>query len=323
MATFQAIREWLQVCTTHTNCLKAFERGNSTVFNRGPTRLVFVGSSNVGSVKIVSPNSNVKYAALSYCWGGDDSMKLTRAKLDTWQRAITVSQLPRTIQDAIISTRFLGLEYLWVDRLCIIQYDPANIHKEIAAMPEIYQRATLTISASSAKSSDEGFLHTSTVTYQKLDRCLVVLRYRCPDKQYGRVVLARQRAQDDPVDRRSPIDRRAWTLQEDMLSIRIIRFGLESIQWGCRCSSTRCWHNGIEIKTETWGKDEFIQLRYISFEWKWSHIVKNYTQRELGVPADKLLAISAVAQDISRDYGQQTTRYLAGIWQHELPKALM
>ena len=164
------------------------------------------------NVKIVSPTSNVNYVALSYCWGGDDSMRLTRANLDAWQQAIKIVQLPKTLRDAIISTRLLGLKYLWVDRICIIQDDPVDIHQEIAVMPEVYQYATLTISASSAKSSSEGFLHTSTVTYQKLDRCLALLRYRCPDARNGSVILTRQRAKDEPVDTRSPVDRRAWIM---------------------------------------------------------------------------------------------------------------
>jgi hypothetical protein len=47
-------------------------------------------------------------------------MRLTRANLNAWQQAIIISQLPKTLQDAIISIRFLGFEYLWVDRFCII-----------------------------------------------------------------------------------------------------------------------------------------------------------------------------------------------------------
>jgi hypothetical protein len=274
------------------------------------------------NVKIVNPKSNVKYIALSYCWGEDDSMRLTRADLYTWQQAIAISRLPKTIQDAIISTRLLGFEYLWVDRLCIIQDDPADIHQEIAAMPEVYRRATLTISASSAKSSNEGFLHTSTATYQKLDQSLVALRYRCSDARYGRAILNRQTARDDLVDTRSPVNRRAWIMQEQMLSTRLVQFGSEQIHWICKCFAFKQWHNGIEIKTEAQDKGNFYQPRDMDFEWAWASIVVDYTQRALSVQTDKLLAIAAVAQDISMRI-DEPTRYLAGIWQHQLPKNLM
>jgi hypothetical protein len=290
LSTFQAIREWHQICNAHAKCNKVLERKDITGFNREPSRLILVGSSNAENVKIVSPKSNVRYIALSYCWGGDDSMRLTRAELDTWQQAIAVSQLPKTLQDAIISTRLLGLDYLWVDRLCIIQDDPADIHQEIAAMPEVYRRATLTISASSAKNSNEGFLHTSAATYQKLDRCLVALRYRCSDTGYGRVILTRQRTEDDLVNARPPVDRRAWTMQEQLLSTRLIQFESDQVHWICKCSSIKHWHDGTKIKTEVKDKGSFYQPRDLDFGWAWASIVARYTKRTLSVQADKAVS---------------------------------
>ena len=71
---------------------------------------------------------------------------------------IPLSLLPRTIQDAIFVTRQLGIRYLWVDALCIIQDSPKDKMREIEEMEDIYNRATLTIAAANADSCSRGFL---------------------------------------------------------------------------------------------------------------------------------------------------------------------
>jgi hypothetical protein len=322
ISTFNAIREWLFNCNTRAECLKVLDLKDSSRLSRRPSRMILVGSSNMETVRIVSPKSSVKYISLSYCWGEDDSMRLTRADLNAWQQAIIISQLPKTLQDAIISTRLLGFEYLWVDRLCIIQDDPIDIQQEIALMPEVYRCATLTLSASSAHSSNEGFLHTTMAAYQKLDQSLIVLRYRCSDMVYGRAILTRLLDRDDPVDTKSPVDRRAWIMQEQMLSLRLVHFRSDQIQWICKCSTVKHWHDGTEVKTEVKDKGKFYEPRGMDFEWAWASIVVDYTQRALGAQADKLIAMAAVVQDISVRV-DRPTRYLAGIWQHQLPNNLM
>jgi len=66
----------------------------------------------------------------------DDSMELTSAKLDNWKKVVPFTCLPKTIQDAVLCTRHIGLSYLWVDRLCIIPDDELDKEIEIAAMPQ-------------------------------------------------------------------------------------------------------------------------------------------------------------------------------------------
>ena len=56
--------------------------------------------------------------------------------------------LPQTVKDAVETTRNLGIRYLWVDALCIIQDSPEDKLKEIAGMGAIYKNATVTIAVS-------------------------------------------------------------------------------------------------------------------------------------------------------------------------------
>jgi hypothetical protein len=52
-----------------------------------------------------------------------------------------LDELPRTFQDAIQVTRELGIKYIWIDSLCIIQDDPVGWEQESKRMHGIYASA--------------------------------------------------------------------------------------------------------------------------------------------------------------------------------------
>jgi len=100
------------------------------------------------------------YAALSYIWGKPQTYRLLMSNIDEFKNRINSKDLPLTIMDAVKCAHELGLRYLWVDGLCIIQDSQEDKAKEIGRKSSIYQNAHITISAAMAKSCDEGFLGT-------------------------------------------------------------------------------------------------------------------------------------------------------------------
>lgn len=59
-----------------------------------------------------------------------------------------IGTLPRTIQDAILVTRILGVRYLWVDAVCIVQPTSDNSSdwtRESVKMGEYYRNALVAI----------------------------------------------------------------------------------------------------------------------------------------------------------------------------------
>jgi hypothetical protein len=64
--------------------------------------------------------------------------------------------LPQTLQDAITLTRQLGIQYIWIDALCIVQDDHAEWEVESSKMRDIYSGSSLTIAASDAADASEG-----------------------------------------------------------------------------------------------------------------------------------------------------------------------
>jgi len=71
---------------------------------------------------------------------------------------VPLEKLPITILNAVEVTRKLGIKYLWVDPLCIIQDSVTDKRRKIECMGIIYKNATVTIDAANASGVSEGFL---------------------------------------------------------------------------------------------------------------------------------------------------------------------
>lgn len=84
------------------------------------------------------------YIALSYCWGKTpDTAWMT--KTDTVHQNmqdIDLKSLPATIRDCLWVATALGVHYVWVDSLCIIQDNISDWEIESAKMGGIYRRCT-------------------------------------------------------------------------------------------------------------------------------------------------------------------------------------
>lgn len=103
----------------------------------------------------------IKYTALSYCWGKSQNFVTTIDNLEGMREKIPWEKLPLTIQDAILITRGLGIRYIWVDALCIIQDSPQDWRAESTKMAEIYGGSFLTISAALGDSVHHGLMQSS------------------------------------------------------------------------------------------------------------------------------------------------------------------
>ncbi|KAI1092939.1 hypothetical protein F5B19DRAFT_179085 [Rostrohypoxylon terebratum] len=139
-----------------------------------------------------------------------------------------------------------------------------------------------------------------------------------------------------------PLLKRGWVVQERILSKRALYFGSEQVFWECY-EITRCethqktlqslnerstievghvWKGltGHDRYASTW-KNDTQQL----FE-DWYYLVEMYTSCELTYSRDKLVAMSGIVKDMRQHLVRlkcESTRYLAGIWQQELPQALL
>lgn len=74
-------------------------------------------------------------------------------------KGINWDALPQTFQDAVIMTRALGIWYLWINSLYIIQDDEEDLRWESGKMHIIYQGGYLIFVAFSSAGSDGGLFH--------------------------------------------------------------------------------------------------------------------------------------------------------------------
>ena len=112
---------------------------------------------------IVKAPLGSRYVALSYVWGGTSCCKLTTANESSLSQDGALKRLaddltlPRTISDAMALVRGLaGLQFLWVDALCLIQDDVKDLAAGIAVMDDVYERAWFTIIAAGGEDASFG-----------------------------------------------------------------------------------------------------------------------------------------------------------------------
>lgn len=284
-------RGWLERCLeSHSNCPKP---GGHI-----PTRLLSLSATaecpepRIYLQLASETKGSVPYVALSYCWGGDQVLKLEKSSLHRFITAgIGIEELPRTIADAVKVTLSLGIHHIWVDALCIIQDSDEDKAREIAVMGEAYSASVVTLAVSRASSVNEGFL-----SYRSLET-LGVLTFEIPVKSTKGVTRTstivesdrewgedRHRPQIDGesamlhcclsngggrgihhIINDSPLFQRAWTFQERLLSSRVLDFGVLQTTWWCEETSKSGnpsqqadgWHCG---SMSMWGPAELHKI---------------------------------------------------------------
>jgi hypothetical protein len=302
--TAQNARRWLQNCTLqHTKCGNPYSR-------RLPTRLIDVVNNRLCDTQVWdTAETPVPYACLSHCWGSDSRasnvLQTMTATLDSYKEAIPSKDLPRTFRDAIQFTRALGIPYLWIDSLCIIQDDKLDWEKEAAAMADIYMSCHVSLAASLSSNSEGGLF-----TRQDNSICRVGL-VRCPNGE-SLPVYMRRRPSHIPEDDKYPLPKRGWVLQETLLSPRTIYFIGPEVVFECQ-ESTHC-ECGV---VEAWKQCKSLSLDLDNLSSRdWHAIIGRYTETSLTFGRDTLPALSGLAKQWLSTHPNDT--YLAGLWRSTL-----
>ncbi|KAH6988928.1 heterokaryon incompatibility protein-domain-containing protein [Ilyonectria sp. MPI-CAGE-AT-0026] len=327
--TAQFARDCLEECqTTHDMCRLDLTKPHSgtEVLDKAdlPTRLLEISSPNADSIRLIEPAklqsleldhiANDGFVALSYCWGGDQPVKLTCDTAQTLKNGIATSSLPQTLSDAIKQTSVLVMKYIWIDALCITQDDDFEKGLEIARLPSYYHRNSATICAASAESCASGFLGTSNLVFRAGP---FEIAMKTP-KGMGSVLFY------DTLTPYQPTTFRAWTLQESLLSRRLLIFGSDRLVWCCLAANAGCGGPEAAMTARNMGVPQSLVsgifpltvLETLPARSQWDKVVQDYTRRKLTNTSDKLLAVAAAASTIltmSRVREQENSIYLAGL----------
>jgi len=276
-----------------------------------------------------------RYTALSHRWGMS-LIKTTLTNYGSRRQGIKWTELPKIFQDAISITRRLGLKYIWIDSLCIVQDDNRDWQEQSAQMASIYAGSFITISATSSDSSDSPCLSLKT-------------RSEKPIPLNSHQIFVRKQIKHEHIfdsrenDARHPVFNRAWCFQERLLATRILHYTNEEIVFECRtgyqCKCGGIWKGNdesvsgclklaysqvLEENRRSEKGDRYLGSTLSSSCNKetllWFRVLGDYTKKQLTFERDTLPALSGVADRMPSDL---MGKYLAGLWQNDLLYGLL
>ncbi|KAK1566291.1 heterokaryon incompatibility protein [Colletotrichum navitas] len=323
---------WLQDClANHPACKQA---SNQNL----PTRVIDVGTAGLREPFLVETHgTSGAYVALSYCWGDPSVhpvLKTTHKNFVAHKTSIPHAGMPATLRDAVTIARYLGIRYLWVDALCIIQGDPDDWAREAGQMCEVYSNAAVTISADHADGNSVGVFARQafgTPPQQlKLNGRPVYVRDNLKRKHNDVTILLR--AIEKEGSHAEPINKRAWTLQEAILSNRTLHYTSNELVWECNtfrlCTCRR--EDPVELDEESLrclrSPALFREMSTSRAYLQWRQIVQLFTERSISYDEDRLPALSGMAKQFGLMYeaaNGKKDRYLAGLWEGDLATQLM
>ncbi|RYO90416.1 hypothetical protein DL763_005336 [Monosporascus cannonballus] len=322
-------KTWLDTCReSHPDCFTA-------AATELPTRVIDVGEpgSSRGPRLVETQRRSGRYAALSHCWGGKINPVLTTQTLGTFLASLPYAELPASFRDAITITKRLGLRYVWIDAICILQDSKSDWEIESKHMEPVYRDATVTISASASTGNTDGILKRTEDTPSPEPASLRV----SADEGAEQEVLVRIHDPNEEdlvlLDMSGPLASRGWSFQESVLSSRVLYYGKRQLYWRCRqgyqaadgvppgvrypdSSHYPVFSTLLSSDYRTF-PDSFDVNRLLM---DYYEMVVSFSHRKFTYYSDKLPALSGVTQRIHKVLGG---KYLAGLWSADFNRGLL
>jgi hypothetical protein len=300
-----------------------------------PTRVVDIGGPGRFEKPRIfhSAGRMGMYVALSHCWGGNVPLTTNHGCLNAYMEELPVSFLPQNFEDAMKITTELLFQYLWIDSLCIIQDPLQDWEYECAVMGDVYANASITISASAAKNSDDGILYPRLYKQPRLREHDVLLKLEEGSPFEDTVQVSSNYGHDDFADCVDglPLGKRGRGLQERLLSQCVLHYTERQIYFQCRTSHiaaneapprgfyevavTRSSLLRFPNPTEKTSRMLLAEI----YDW-WISIIETYCIfRRLTFSSDKLPAI------LGLDIGFQKhlkDEYTSGFWRMDFRRSI-
>ncbi|KAF2137772.1 uncharacterized protein K452DRAFT_257240 [Aplosporella prunicola CBS 121167] len=331
---FALLREWLRACNEKKGCYQA-----PIQLPPLPKRLLDVGGQNLLLKEINSQEERIpldstsedrRYIALSHRWG--DPTEDEKAKFCTYAcnikertEGINFDNLPKTFRDAVTVARELGIRYLWIDSMCIMQAHEkcadgncgpgsGDWATEAEKMEQYFGSAYCTVAADSAKGPNDGLFQS-----RQARQCV-----RIPNQEGSTVYLCKGIDNFDHDVDKGVLNQRGWVFQERALSCRTIHYTNTQTYWECGC----------RIRCETLGALK-PPLRYSLHEPRFprpnaltryagQEILKfafqQYSKLSLTRCSDRPIAISGV---VNRFVKCLDSREICGIFEKYLHQSLL
>jgi hypothetical protein len=154
--------------------------------------------------------------------------------------------LPKTFREAVLVANSLGVNYIWIDSLCILQDSDVDWKAESSMMDTIYGNALCNIAATASENATHGlfrrrdsFWPFQTIVRSSYDNFL----------KENIVISKYQEVSDESMAVDGPLLNRAWVVQERVMAKRILHFGNTQIYWECfHKVASEMWPHVIETR---------------------------------------------------------------------------
>lgn len=336
-ASFELASMWLRDCVqSHSRC-NSHKDGTPWY----PTRLLHLVDSDrkEGYVRLIrtaemSPDEH--YATLSHRWGNTRPLQLTKSAASDPNHRFLVAEMPKTFQEAIQASKRLGIQYLWIDSLCIIQ-EGDNLrdwYHEASLMDKVYMHSHLNIAAADADNGTKGLFRQHPPLPLGRQRVAINTKDMKPGPHYANYLMTDWMLCDRNLDN-SPLHNRGWVFQERFLAPRNLHFCRDQLFFECNEHTTcetfpkglpglRKHHGHKPIKSMLWKQEDLSVLsdrnrEHLRTFW-YSHVISMYSIMDLSVSTDKLIALSGVAKLFM---ARLEDTYVAGMWRSQLEDSLL
>ncbi|KAI0174135.1 heterokaryon incompatibility protein-domain-containing protein [Pestalotiopsis sp. NC0098] len=348
-AVLDLAKSWLDNCTgSHTSC-------RPEALSVRPKRFISIRSNKLHLVFASELPNDFQYATLSHCWGKLQHLMLVKDNIQSLHDEIPDEKLSKTFKEAIIISRHLGIPFLWIDSLCIVQDDDEDWRQESLKMGHVYSCSAINISATGAADGSIGCFFDRDGQIRDGIQKISIPFFATDEVEISYDCIRASLCREDIMD--SPLNSRAWCFQERFLPNRTLHFAKSQVWWKCQdhgaCETfpetlsgdfglvglktrppkmfPQNYAHGLAMLTqlmpavrglalETQLKD-FSQLENCgSVAEAWARAIEIYSGTRLTRDTDKLIAITGVAQ-----WFESLTHddYVAGMWRQHLEVQLL
>ncbi|OTA82457.1 hypothetical protein M434DRAFT_37109 [Hypoxylon sp. CO27-5] len=284
-----------------------------------------------------------RYLALSHRWGDPNSshkkLLTLKGNLAAHCKRIPLADFPKTFRDAIEVAWGLGVQYVWIDSICIVQDDTADWEVEAGRMHSVYSCAFATVFADRATHSDDGIFQNEKD--RETPRPVRIIDYKDGDSGRSTRILVQTQIDSGAANfatdvtelfcqagqSKSQLAGRGWILQEECLSRRRIHFTETELIW--KCPTVANCDCGLPTPPDMADPG----INFAIFEnpkrgenqpwktptWLWQQLVEHYTSRSLTYETDRLIALAGIATKAYKPHQD----YFAGMWRDQLNTSIL
>ncbi|KAF1959260.1 HET-domain-containing protein [Byssothecium circinans] len=331
------IKSWIDTCdATHKGCMKR-QNAEAASTKFVPTRLLDIRGPPESDFKVIETKitpARSPYATLSHCWGKKRFVCLLPENKEKFMtEGVPWNELTKNFKEAIEVARFLGIEYIWIDSLCIVQGPGGDFAHEGTLMHLVYRNSYCNIAIVDSFDSTGGAFR------ERDPGDVAAVRYK-PQEESSMFGLRKWGVIAGDLWERELLQTelyvRGWVFQERMLAPRILHFANRQIFWDCPSLSAcealpsglpspmdstarpdRRWRGRLQEQEE--GGRPVAGANDDSIDEFWRTAVRKYTKCALTKGSDKLVAMWGIAKLVRDAKGVE---YAAGLWEQNLEDQL-